>query len=92
MSHHSSNPEEDGRLHKAMQEMFGEFPDGKLNPDDAGQLPFLIGVENERVVIQYPKLIAWLGMTPDEAIGMAELLVKHARKCGSKKPLQLHIG
>lgn len=100
MGHHSSDdnegfgempPHARRALHGKMRELLGEFPDGKLNQHDEGAVAFLVGVEDGRVKLQFPKPIAWIGMTPDEAVGMAELLIRHARKAGSTKPLQLHI-
>lgn len=93
MSHHSSEDDErQAAMRKAMETIFGEFPDGKLNKHDAGAIAMTVEQEDGRVKLVFPKPIAWVGFTADEAIGLAELLVKHARQCGSKRPLQLHIG
>lgn len=90
MSHHSS--EDAGRMDDMMRKLFGEYPDGRMNANDAGAIPLAVGVENGRVTLSFPKPVAWIGFTADEAIGLAEALVKHARKAGSTKPLRLHIG
>ena len=94
MSHHSSefDPEREAAVREMMGKIFGEYPDGKLNEHDAGAIAMAVVTENGRVKLVFPKLVSWVGFTADEAIGLAELIIKHARNCGSKKPLQLHIG
>lgn len=90
MSHHGNKP--DQALHDAMKQVFGEFPQGKLNEDDAGGIAMSIGVENQRVVLRFPKPVAWIGMTGDEAYEMAQMLLKHARVAGVTAPLIITIG
>ena len=65
------------------------YPDGKLNPSDEGALSMAIGTEKGRVHIEFPKLVKWIALPPDMAIDVAEILIKHARECGSKKPLNI---
>jgi len=86
MSHHSS------QMSEMMRSLMGEYPNGRMNKDDAGAIAMSCGVESGRVVLKFPKPVAWLGMTPDEAMGLAEVLVKHARAAGSDKPLTLKVG
>lgn len=98
MSHHGSNPLEGGTpeqqklLSKMMSKLLGEHPDGKLNPNDEGALAVIIGEENGRVVIRFPKPIAWIGFTPEQAMDIAQSLITQARKCGSVVPLVLRVG
>lgn len=98
MSHHSSydptNPNDPERqqMSEAMRKLMGEYPDGRLNSQDEGALPCMLGHENGAVVMKFPKPVAWIGFTPEQAIQMAQDFVKHARACGCKTPLQLHIG
>lgn len=87
MSHHSS--EHDAAMNAAMQRLFGEFPDGKLNTNDAGAIAMSVGVEAGRVILRFPKPVAWVGMTGDEAMGLAQLLIKHARAAGLTAPMIL---
>lgn len=89
MSHHSS--EHDDAMNAAMRRLFGEFPDGKLNQNDAGAIAMSVGVEAGRVVLRFPKPIAWIGMTGDEAMGLAQLLINHARSAGLTKPASISI-
>jgi hypothetical protein len=51
-----------------------------LTPEDEGELRFGIGHHKGRVVIDFGQKIAWLGLTPELARGMAELLVKNAER------------
>jgi hypothetical protein len=104
MSHHGAippdmTPEERAALLRAEREMsasmrkiFGEFPDGKLNPSDEGALAVMIGHEGQSVVMRFPKPVACIGFTPEQALGIAETLISHARKLGLSVPLVLRIG
>lgn len=90
MSHHSSEPNK--ALSEAMQRLLGEYPDGRLNDDDAGAIAMAVGVNNDRVVIQFPKPVTWVGMTGDQAMQLASDLMKHARRAGITAPIVLRIG
>ncbi len=100
MSHHGSqppdippiDPEVNKRMSEAMRKLLGEFPDGKLNPDDEGALAVSIGHEKSNVVMRFPKPVAWIAFTPEGALGIAETLIKHARQLGLAVPLVLRVG
>lgn len=92
MSHHGDNPEQRRAMSEAMQKIFGEYPDGRLNKNDEGAVAMAVAHEAGRVTLSFPKPVAWVGFTADEAIGLAELLIQHARQCGSKKPLTISLG
>ena len=92
MSHHSSNPEQEQALNEMMKKLIGEYPDGRLNQHDQGAIAVAIGHDKGRVTMQFPKNLNWIGFTPEEAIGLAEMLVEHARQCGCEKPLTLKLG
>ena len=94
MSHHGSNPppEVQQALRDAMGQLLGEYRNGKLNADDAGALAFAVGVEAGRVVLRFPKPVAWMGMTGDEALELAQLLIKHAKSAGITSPLVIRLG
>ena len=68
MSHHSSKPD---RLREATRRSFGEYPDGRLNENDAGAIAVEIGHEEGRVIIRFPKPVAWIGFTGDQAVEIA---------------------
>jgi len=90
MSHHGSNPNPE--MNAAMRKIFGEFPDGKLNTDDQGGIAMSVGVEASRVVLRFPKPVAWIGMTGDEAMELAQIMLKHARAAGVTAPFILRVG
>ena len=90
VSHHSSTP--NPAMSAAMKQIFGEHPNGRLNADDAGALPLVITTENGVVKMEFPKPVAWIGFTGDQAMEIAQTLIKHARKVGVKNPLVLRIG
>ena len=74
----------------------GQFPDGKLALHDEGEIAFAIGIREGKVVIEFGKEISSVGMTPHQAISLAEILIKKARSANiigaSKEPLTLTIG
>lgn len=63
-----------------------------LNAQDEGDLDFLVGVAKGKVVVSFPKPIKWIGMAPDQAVGLAQLLVRHALKAGHDKPVTFTLG
>jgi hypothetical protein len=78
MSHHSSELR-DKMLHTALREGLGAtgfFPGGKIDRLDEGQLKFAIAADHatNTVLINFGKPIAWLGMTADEALSIANSL------------------
>lgn len=70
-----------------------EYTDGRISADDDGSLTFKIGADAEKnvIVIEYSKPTVWVGMQPQQAIELAQMLIKHARSI-AKEPLvmQLH--
>lgn len=95
MSHHGSADEPMDRipewLRQTLAKTEGEFPDGRLNPADEGAVSVAIGRQAGKVVMQFPKNLNWIGFTADQAIDIANSLIEHARKAGSKKPLTVKI-
>lgn len=92
MSHHGNDPERERELSENMKRIFGEFPNGRLNKHDQGAMAVAISAENGVVTMTFGHSLKWIGFTPDQAIEIAEILIKHARKCGSAKPLTINIG
>jgi len=94
MSHHgrrNTPPEIQQALSASMQKIFGEHPAGKLNDDDAGALAFAVSVEAGKVVLHFPKPVAWMGMTGDEALELAQILIKHAKTAGITSPILIRL-
>lgn len=58
----------------------GQFPLGKLHPDDEGELQLAITSDQGRVIIFFGKPVDWIGMDSEQAVGFAELIIEHARK------------
>jgi hypothetical protein len=79
MSHHSSDPGMEEAMHEAMRLALGEFPDGKLSPDDEGAIAMAVGHVAGRVKLTFAKPVAWLGLRPQEAVELAQLLIDHAK-------------
>lgn len=55
-----------------------EFPGGKLNDVDEGELQFLIGAKDGIVFLDFGKNVSWIGMSPEDAVELAEGLIKSA--------------
>lgn len=62
----------------------GNFTDGKLNEDDKGEIMVGIAGIEDRVVINFGKPIHWVGLTREQAIGVANSLTKHASVISTK--------
>lgn len=92
MSHHGFDKDSADAMSAAMAKLFGEYPDGKLNANDEGALALVIGENQGKVIIRFPKPVSWIGFTPDQAIDIAQTLISHARKCGSVVPLVIRVG
>lgn len=69
-----------------------QWSDGRIGPDDDGDLAFSIGPhpEKELVVVDFGKSVEWLAMPPQHAIELAQLLIKHARAIATE-PLKIQL-
>lgn len=69
------------------------YSQGRLGADDDGDLAMAIGADPAKkiVVIDYGKLIQWVGMPPEQAVKMAEMLIEKALTVADK-PLAINIG
>lgn len=77
---------------KAQQaEIDNTYPDGKLAEHDEGALAFAVGLVANKVVVNFAKPTQSLGMTPDQAIELARLLVKRA-SFAKGEPVTLVLG
>ncbi len=55
----------------------GSFPDGKLGPEDEGELQLMIGRQDGQVRIDFGKSVAWLSLPKDTAVVFARTILKH---------------
>lgn len=57
----------------------GSFSDGKLNPDDQGDLQMAVSNDPRgNVIVEFGKPVAWLGLPPANAIALAKVLLARA--------------
>lgn len=70
----------------------GDYPAGMYGGDDEGSIAFGVApdIDNRRVVLNFGKEVAWLGMEPNQAVHLAEALIKAARAT-STKPIAISI-
>lgn len=52
----------------------GNFPEGKLNEQDEGEIRITVGHVDGKVVIDFGTPTTWIGFTPDQADSIAALL------------------
>jgi len=58
----------------------GEFPEGQLTEHDEGEIAFAAYHKDGKVIIDFNSPVHWLGMNPNQAIDLGNLLIKHGRK------------
>ena len=67
------------------------YPEGKLNKYDEGELPLKIGTEKENVCIDFGKPTNWIALPPDQAVEFGLLIIKHAKSIGLTKPVTIEL-
>lgn len=83
LSHHSS-PEEEEATRRFVDQILGKaqehFAEGRLNKQDQGDLSFAIASDKKNgvVLMHFGKPVVWAGLTKQEALRMADLLITHA--------------
>jgi hypothetical protein len=55
----------------------GSYPRGKLRDDDAGELKFSIGVEEDKIILRFGTPIRWIGFDIDTAKAMIKVLIEN---------------
>ena len=60
----------------------GEFPDGKINKHDEGELKIAIAADTKNgiVVLDFGKPTTWIGLRPNEVYGLIKINVNHPKK------------
>ena len=58
----------------------GEFPNGKLNDADEGELAIGVAIDKEKgvVLLEFGKPVNWLGLYPAQAREIAAILIAKA--------------
>ena len=59
----------------------GKFPDGSIDKTDEGEIQFGVTSHRGKVIINFGKPVAWLGMDARQAASLAALLIRHANTC-----------
>lgn len=69
-----------------------EWSDGRIGPSDDGDVAFAVGPhpDKELVCVDFGKPVEWVAMQPQQAIELAQLLIKHARAI-AKTPLKIQL-
>jgi hypothetical protein len=90
------NPEIAKLMQRFQQERDGtaqrEFPDGRLSGEDDGAVTWMIGSdpEKELVRVEFGVQTQWVAMSPQQAMNIAQSLIKHARAV-TKKPISIEL-
>jgi hypothetical protein len=58
----------------------GQFPRGKLNKDDDGELKIAVGQNKGVVFMEFGKLISWIAMEPAQAEEFARTLLQYVEE------------
>lgn len=58
----------------------GRFPEGKLGKHDEGEIAFAVAADpkHKKVLIDFGKPVAFLGMNPEQAVALGEMLIAKA--------------
>ena len=85
MSNHAENPEQMRSLIEKFQQEAGEpigatkrFPEGKLTNDDEGELRFAVSTQANKIIVEFGKPVAWLGLTKELALQLSDILKQRA--------------
>ena len=65
----------------------GNFPDGKINEGDRGEIKIQVGCDHVRglVVVNFGAAVAWIAMSPEDCDNLAALLVEKGRAIKATK-------
>lgn len=58
----------------------GQFPRGKLNEHDEGELRMAVVMKDDHVMLYFGKPIAWLGLDPVTARAMGQSMIEKANE------------
>lgn len=66
--------------------MEDQYPRGKLCADDDGKCQLGVTTSDRTVIIEFDRPMTWVGMSGDQAMELANVLIKRAREAGLSKP------
>lgn len=69
----------------------GQHSQGKLTPQDEGDIQFRVGSENGKVVLDFGTPVHWVGMDAQQAADLASSLMKWARIVGRKEGVTITL-
>ena len=69
----------------------GNFPQGKLTKSDEGEIQFMVGAKNDKVILQFGTPVARMGMTPEQAVDLGEMLIQKAAIVGHVRPIKVTV-
>jgi hypothetical protein len=85
--HHSEQPMQSDPVDRAAIEAqilrlgaTGQFPQGKIDKTDEGEIAIAIGHKQNKVVINFGKPVAWIGFDKRQALEIAQLIRSHAQQ------------
>jgi hypothetical protein len=60
----------------------GQFPDGKIDENDEGELRLSIEADSltNQIIIDFGEPVTWVSLSPEEAIDFAEFITKKAKE------------
>jgi len=58
----------------------GHFPQGKLSPDDQGELFVSLSIKNGKLFFDYGTTVKWLAIGKDDALKLAAAIIEQANK------------
>ena len=58
----------------------GNYPKGKIIPEDQGELRLAIGTHDDSVIIEFGKEVKWIGLGKEDAIQFANTILQWANK------------
>ena len=61
----------------------GKFPDGKLCPEDEGELALKVSCGAGIVKIDFGKKVRWIALPPADAANFAMMIVAHAQQASA---------
>ena len=99
--HHGDGGPQESDVEKDLIQRFTEqikgrakraYSQGRLNGDDLGDLAAVIttDADKEKIILDFGKPVTWLAMNADDAISLAQELIRRARTI-SKKPFVLEV-